>query len=203
MKIICIGRNYSDHVKELNSETPSEPVYFLKPDSSLLINNKPFFLPGFSKEMHHELEVVLQISRLGKNIDRKFAHRYYNKLTLGIDFTARDLQRECIKKGLPWEISKGFDNSAVVGSFIDIDVITDKSSINFYLEKNGIKVQEGNTSNMIFSFDKIISYVSGYMTLKTGDLIFTGTPSGIGEVQVNDHLTAFLEGRNVLDFYVR
>jgi acylpyruvate hydrolase len=184
MKIICIGRNYSEHAKEL-------------------INNNPFFLPDFSNEIHYEAEIVLKISRLGKNIQTKFASRYYDTIGVGIDFTARDLQDACKKAGHPWEIAKAFDQSAVINRFISIDLIPDRNAINFQLELNGITVQKGNTNDLIFSFDEIISYVSTFVTLKTGDLIFTGTPAGVGPVKTGDHLVAALEGQIMLDFHIR
>lgn len=203
MKIICIGRNYADHAKEMNNMLPGEPVFFMKPDSSLLLNNRPFFLPDFSAELHHEVEIVLKISRLGKNIETQFAHRYYNQVTVGIDFTARDVQRICIREGKPWEIAKAFDQSAVVGRFINLDAVQDPKAIHFQLDINNKTVQKGNTKDMIFSFDAIISYVSRYCTLKTGDLIFTGTPAGVGQVNINDHLVATLEDQTLLDFRIK
>jgi 2-keto-4-pentenoate hydratase/2-oxohepta-3-ene-1,7-dioic acid hydratase in catechol pathway len=203
MKIICIGRNYADHVKEMNNPLPAVPVFFMKPDSSVILNNQPFFLPDFSSEVHYETEIVLKISRLGKHIDKKFAHRYYREIGTGIDFTARDLQRQCIREGQPWEIAKGFDGSAVVGKFMAKEKLPDPAAISFQLELNGKIVQEGNTRNLIFSFDDIIAYVSRFVTLKTGDLIFTGTPAGVGPVKINDHLVASLEGQVMLDFYVK
>jgi acylpyruvate hydrolase len=203
MKIICIGRNYAEHAKELNNPLPAKPVFFMKPDSALLINNNPFFLPDFSNEIHYEAEIVLKISRLGKNIQTKFASRYYDTIGVGIDFTARDLQDACKKAGHPWEIAKAFDQSAVINRFISIDLIPDRNAINFQLELNGITVQKGNTNDLIFSFDEIISYVSTFVTLKTGDLIFTGTPAGVGPVKTGDHLVAALEGQIMLDFHIR
>jgi 2-keto-4-pentenoate hydratase/2-oxohepta-3-ene-1,7-dioic acid hydratase in catechol pathway len=203
MKIICIGRNYAAHVKEMSSAIPDKPVFFMKPDSSLLIGNKPFFLPDFSEELHYETEIVLKISKLGKNIPERFAHRYYQSLTVGIDFTARDLQRICIQEGKPWEIAKAFDQSAVVNRFIDLDTLPDRTAVHFKLELNGKTVQQGNTGNMLFSFDKIISYISGYVTLKTGDLIFTGTPEGVGPVKTGDRLVASVEEQALLDFLVK
>jgi acylpyruvate hydrolase len=203
MKIICIGRNYVEHAQELNNPVPESPVFFMKPDSALLINNNPFFIPSFSNEVHYEAEIVLKVSRLGKNIDSKFAHRYYNSITVGIDFTARDLQEKCKKAGHPWEIAKAFDQSAVVNKFISIDSVPDRDSISFRLDLNGNTVQNGNTRNMIFSFDEIISYVSTFITLKTGDLIFTGTPAGVGPVKEGDQLTASVEGQVVLDFNIK
>jgi 2-keto-4-pentenoate hydratase/2-oxohepta-3-ene-1,7-dioic acid hydratase in catechol pathway len=203
MKIICIGMNYPEHVRELKNEIPSEPVFFLKPDTSLLLGDKPFFLPDFSDEIHYEVEIVAKIIRLGKNIDVKFANRYYNEFTTGIDFTARDLQNKCRKKGNPWEIAKAFDNSAAIGKFIKISHIPNHQSINFRLEKNGQKVQEGNTSSMLFNLDQIISYVSRFLTLKIGDLIYTGTPPGVGPVKVGDKLEAFLENEKLLTVNVK
>ncbi|MBN2813408.1 MAG: fumarylacetoacetate hydrolase family protein [Bacteroidales bacterium] len=203
MKIICIGRNYAEHAKELNNPLPVKPVFFMKPDSSLLIRNNPFFYPSFSNEIHYETEVVLKISRLGKNIQPKFAHRYYKTVGLGIDFTARDLQDVCKKAGHPWEIAKAFDQSAVVNRFIDIDSLPDRNAIKFELSLNGSTVQQGNTKDLIFSFDEVIAYISTFITLKTGDLIFTGTPAGVGPVKPGDHLIATLEGQVMLDFHIR
>jgi acylpyruvate hydrolase len=203
MKIICIGRNYADHAKELNNPVPVNPVFFMKPDSSLLINNKPFFYPQFSKEIHYETEIVLKICKLGKSIQPRFAHRYYKEIGIGIDFTARDLQNICKKEGHPWEIAKAFDQSAVLGSFIPKTSLPDLSAINFQLELNDITVQKGNTRDLLFSFDDLISYVSTYLTLKTGDLIYTGTPAGVGPVKIGDHLVASVEGQVLLDFRVK
>ncbi len=203
MKIFCIGRNYSDHVKELNNAIPEEPVFFLKPDSALILNNQPFFLPDFSNEIHYETEIVLKINRLGKNIDRKFADRYFEEIGIGIDFTARDLQRKQAKAGNPWEISKAFDGSAPLGKFIKKNKLPDYHAIHFHLDKNGERVQQGNTADLIFSFDEIISYISRFLTLKIGDLIYTGTPAGVGPVKIGDHLCAFVEDVKMLDFYVK
>ncbi len=203
MKIICIGRNYTDHARELKNPVPSEPIFFLKPDSSLILNNNPFFLPDFSNEIHYETEIVLKISRLGKNIDKKFAHRYFENIGIGIDFTARDLQKKQASEGKPWEIAKAFDGSAPLGKFIKKEKLPDRQAIKFHLEKNGEIVQTGNTKDMIFSFEEIISYVSKFLTLKMGDLIYTGTPAGVGAVQRNDHLTAYIEDSRMLDFYVK
>ncbi len=203
MKIICIGRNYTEHARELNNPVPSKPVFFMKPDSALLINNNPFFLPDFSNEIHYETEIVLKISRLGKNIQKQFAGRYYNSLGVGIDFTARDLQDACKKAGHPWEIAKSFDQSAAIGRFITLTSVHDPHAINFQLDINGITVQKGNTKDMIFSFDDIIAYISTFVTLKTGDLIFTGTPAGVGPVKNGDHLVASVEGQILLDFNIR
>jgi len=203
MKIICIGRNYVEHAKELNNPLPSKPVFFLKPDSALLLNNNPFFLPSFSNEIHYEAEIVLKISRLGKNIQPKFAPRYYHSIGIGIDFTARDLQDVAKKAGHPWEIAKAFDQSAVINKFISLCDVPEPKSIHFSLDVNGNRVQTGNTRDMIFAFDEIIAYVSTFITLKTGDLIFTGTPAGVGPVKKDDHLVASIEGENLLDFYIR
>jgi 2-keto-4-pentenoate hydratase/2-oxohepta-3-ene-1,7-dioic acid hydratase in catechol pathway len=203
MKIICIGRNYIDHAKELNNPVPEKPVFFMKPDSALVIRNRPFFYPDFSGDVHHEIEVVLKICRLGRSIDEKFALRYFNEIALGVDFTARDLQSECKKKGLPWEIAKGFDYSAPVSRFYSLDEFKDIHNLDFHLDINSETRQKGNTRDMIFSFAKIIAYVSKFMTLKTGDLIYTGTPAGVGPVQIGDHLEGYIEDRKLLDFRVK
>ena len=203
MKIICIGRNYRDHVKELNHKLPEEPVFFMKPDSSLLNNNKPFFVPDFSNDLQYETEIVLKINRLGKHIEPRFAHRYFQEVTVGIDFTARDLQRDCIREGNPWEVSKSFDQSAAIGKFIDLGSLPDPANIHFELSINGKTVQKGNTVQMIFPFEKLISYVSTFVTIKTGDLIYTGTPAGVGKVYIGDHLVASVEGQVLLDFYIK
>ncbi|MDR0368758.1 MAG: fumarylacetoacetate hydrolase family protein [Bacteroidales bacterium] len=203
MKIICIGLNYSDHIKECNHSVPEKPLFFLKPETALLVKNRPFFLPDFSQDVQYELEMVVRINKVGKCIHSRFAHTYYNEIGLGIDFTARDLQKQCIEKGEPWETAKGFDYSAVVSSFVPVSDFVSVQSLNFHLLLDGKKVQQGNTSNMLFSVDEIISHVSRFMTLKTGDLIFTGTPSGVGKVNINNHLEAYLEDKKLLDFYVR
>ena len=203
MKIICIGRNYVAHAKELNNEVPSSPVFFMKPDSALVISNRPFFYPDFSSDVHHELEVVIRISRLGRSIEERYAGRYFNEVGLGVDFTARDLQAEQKKKGLPWEIAKGFDYSAPISEFFPVDKFKDLHNLSFRLDLNGKTVQDGNTALMIFSFEKIIAYVSRFMTLKTGDLIFTGTPAGVGPVAIEDRLEAYLEGDKLMDFPVK
>ena len=194
--------NYANHNKEMhNTLLLSEPVIFMKSDSALLKDGKPFFIPDFSSDVHYETEVVVKIDKLGKNIAEQFAHRYYNEITIGIDFTARDLQSELRSKGLPWEISKGFDQSAVIGDFITLE--ENIQQLDFHLDIDGKTVQRGNTSDMIFSVDKIISYVSRYFTLKIGDLIYTGTPAGVGAVEVGNHLQGYLGERKLLDFYVR
>ena len=203
MKIICVGLNYRKHAAEMGRPLPPEPMIFLKPDSALLKKNKPFFIPDFSKNLQFEAEVVLRISKLGKGIDSRYAHRYYDALTVGIDFTARDLQNKFSQAGHPWELSKTFDGSAPVGTFLPAERFPNPSDISFSLEVNGEIRQEGNTSDLIFSFADIISYVSQFYTLKTGDLIFTGTPSGVGPVRKGDNLVARLAGETVLDFFVR
>jgi len=194
MKIICIGRNYVAHVKEFNSPMPEKPVFFLKPETAIILNKQPFFYPDFSKNIHYEIELVLKICKLGKNIQEKFASTYYDEIALGIDFTARDIQNECVKKGLPWEISKAFDGSAAIGKFINKNDLEPLSNIDFYLTKNGSIVQQSKASDMIFNFDHLISYVSQFFTLKIGDLIFTGTPSGVGPVEINDELEGYMNG---------
>ncbi len=203
MKIICIGRNYVAHARELNNEVPEKPVFFMKPDSALVIRNRPFFYPDFSNEIHHEIEIVLKISRLGRSIPEKFAGRYFSEIGLGIDFTARDLQSECKKSGLPWEIAKAFDYSAPVSKFIPISRFSDLGNLDLELKINGESRQKGNSSQMIFGFESLISYVSTFITLKTGDLIFTGTPSGVGPVRIGDRLEGFLNGEKLLDFPVK
>ncbi|UOR06411.1 fumarylacetoacetate hydrolase family protein [Hymenobacter aerilatus] len=204
MKILCIGRNYADHIAELQNETPSEPVIFAKPDTALLQRGMPFFYPDFSQDVHHELELVLRISKNGKNIEEKFAHTYYDAIGLGIDFTARDLQSKLKAKGLPWELAKGFDGSAPLGTvFKPVGDFADLKNINFRLEVNGEVRQQGNSSLMLHPFDAIISYISRFITLKIGDLIFTGTPSGVGPVKIGDRLVGFIEQERVLDVAVK
>lgn len=203
MKILAVGMNYPSHVKEMNNILSPEPVIFAKPETALLLNDKPFFYPDFSSDIQYETEIVVKINRLGKNIAPRFAHRYYSEITVGIDFTARDLQKQCKEKGHPWEIAKAFDNSAPVGRFVSKDVFRDMQNIRFRLELNGNVVQEGNTGDMIFSVDQIISHISGYFTLKMGDLIFTGTPHGVGSVKIGDRLRAYLEDEPVLDFCIK
>jgi 2-keto-4-pentenoate hydratase/2-oxohepta-3-ene-1,7-dioic acid hydratase in catechol pathway len=203
MKIICIGRNYAAHAKEMKSELPTEPIFFLKPDTALLKNGNPFFYPEFTKDLHYECELVVQIQKVGKNIAEKFAPKYYSKVTLGIDFTARDLQQNCKEKGLPWEIAKAFEHSAPISNkFIEISSL-DFENLTFELYKNGEKVQTGHTSDMIFSIDKLIVYVSKFMTLKTGDLLFTGTPAGVGPVKIGDKLEGFLNAEKMFEFTIR
>jgi 2-keto-4-pentenoate hydratase/2-oxohepta-3-ene-1,7-dioic acid hydratase in catechol pathway len=203
MKIICIGLNYRKHAMEMGRPLPSEPVVFLKPDSSILKNNKPFFLPGFSNMIQYEAEVVIKISKLGKGISPKFAHRYFDELTVGIDITARDIQNRNSAAGLPWELSKCFDGAAPIGKFIPAGSAGDIKNLDFRLEINDKIVQQGNTSDMIFGFNEIVSYVSKFFTLKTGDLIFTGTPSGVGPLRKNDNLVAYLGDEPVLDFMIK
>jgi fumarylpyruvate hydrolase len=203
MKIICIGMNYRRHAIEMGRPFPSEPVVFMKPDSSILKKNKPFFLPDFSSEIHYEVEVVVKISKLGKGILPKFASRYYDEITAGIDITARDLQARLSKSMLPWEISKGFDGAAPLGRFIPVNSVGDIGNLDFRLEINGKIVQQSNTSDMIFSINEIVSFVSGFFTLKTGDLIFTGTPSGVGPLKRNDHLVAYLNETPLLNFMIK
>lgn len=203
MKIICIGRNYIDHAKELNNPVPEEPVFFMKPDSSLLLKNKPFYIPEFSKDVHYELELVVKINRLGKHIEEKFANRYYNEIGLGIDFTARDIQKKCKEKGLPWEKAKGFDASAMLGDFKLVEQLNDIENIKFELFKNNELVQQGFSANMLFSMDAIITYISKFVTLKIGDLIYTGTPVGVGPVSIGDNLVGKLEGDVMFDFLVK
>ena len=203
MKIICIGRNYSEHAKELNNPVPEKPIFFMKPDTALVHNNNPVYYPEHSNDVHYEAEIVLKISKKGKHISEKFADNYYQEISIGIDFTARDIQSECKKKGLPWEIAKAFDQSAPVGIFIKKSTLPDQNSINFSLSINGEEKQRGNTSNMIFSFEHIIAYVSKHITLKEGDLIFTGTPAGVGATAINDHFEAAIEGKKLLDFIIK
>lgn len=203
MKIICIGRNYADHVQELANEKPDSPVIFLKPDSALLAKKQPFFIPPFTNEVHHELELVIKINRLGKFITQKFAHKYYDQIGLGLDLTARDLQNELKRKGLPWEKAKAFDGAAVVGhKWMDKQKF-DLNNLNFQLNKNGQVVQQGNTSLMLWKIDELIAYISTFFTLKIGDLIFTGTPAGVGKISEGDYLEAFLENEKLLDLKIR
>lgn len=203
MKIFAVGRNYTEHIAELNNERPDEPVIFTKPDTALLKNNHPFYYPDFSKNVHYELELVLKIGREGKNIQEKFAHKYYDQIGLGVDFTARDLQQQAKEKGLPWDLAKGFNGSAPISSFKPVGDFSDLQDINFRLEVNGEQRQVGNTSLMLFSFDYIVSYLSRFFTLKKGDLIFTGTPKGVGAVNVEDRLEGFIEDEKLLDFVVK
>ena len=203
MKIICIGRNYADHAKELKNELPSSPIFFLKPDTSYLKPGNPFFYPSFSNDIHYECEIVIKICKVGKNIAEKFAHKYYQEIGLGIDFTARDLQENCKSKGLPWEMAKAFEHSSPISNeFISKDEL-DLSDLKFSLKKNDEIVQIGSTKDMIFSVDQIISYVSKYMTLKTGDLIYTGTPAGVGPIKIGDKLTGYINDKKMLDLNIK
>ncbi|MCE2712230.1 MAG: fumarylacetoacetate hydrolase family protein [Cryomorphaceae bacterium] len=203
MKIICIGRNYSDHAKEMQAEVPAEPVFFLKPDTALLKDGQDFYYPDFTQDVHYECELVVRIDKVGKNISEKFAHKYYSQIGLGLDFTARDLQQKCKEKGLPWEIGKAFDQSAALGNiFLDKETLP-MESLSFELRKNGDLVQSGNSSDMIFNIDRIIAYVSQYITLKTGDLIYTGTPAGVGPIAIDDLLEGFIEGEKIFSFSVK
>lgn len=203
MKIIAIGRNYSAHAKELNNEVPTKPIIFLKPDTAVLKDNKPFYLPDFSSDIHYELEVVLKICKVGKHIAEKFAGNYYDEIGLGIDFTARDLQAELKSKGLPWELAKAFDHSAVVSDFLPKSDFANMNDLHFELQLNKETRQKGHTANLLFSFDSIIAFVSQYITLKKGDLIFTGTPEGVGQVKQGDQLEAWLEGKQLINFGVK
>lgn len=202
MKFICIGRNYAKHIEELGNQRPGQPVIFMKPETAALRNNDPFYLPSFSQDIHYEVEVLVKIKKVGKSIAKEFAPNYYDEIGLGIDFTARDTQSALKAKGLPWELAKGFNHSAVISGFLPKSSF-DLSKLDFTLEKNGATVQEGNTNQMIFSIDDIISFVSQYFTLKIGDIIFTGTPSGVGPVAIGDRLTGFLQGQKLLDFEVK
>jgi acylpyruvate hydrolase len=204
MRIFAIGRNYAEHIKELNNERPDEPVIFTKPDTALLRNNDPFYYPAFSKDIHHEVELVLRISKEGKNIEEKFAHKYFDSIGIGIDFTARDLQTKAKEKGLPWDIAKGFNGSAPISdTFMPVSSFPDLSNINFKLEIDGQVKQQGNTSLMLFSVGYIIAYLSTFFTLKTGDLIFTGTPKGVGPVAVGNKLSAYIEEKKLLEFEIK
>ena len=203
MKIICIGRNYAQHAAELNNPIPKEPVVFIKPDSAVLVGNSPFFIPDFSSNVQYELEITVKINRLGKHIEERFAHKYYDQIGLGLDFTARDLQEDLKSKGLPWEKAKAFDGSAVIGEFIPKSELVNDSNWDFYLLQNQKKVQEGNRSQMLFSIDRIISEVSKYFTLKIGDVIFTGTHHGVGSIAKEDILEGFLNGQRLLSTRVK
>jgi 2-keto-4-pentenoate hydratase/2-oxohepta-3-ene-1,7-dioic acid hydratase in catechol pathway len=203
MKIIAIGRNYAEHAKELNNPVPSVPVIFMKPDTALLKDNKPFYHPEFSQDVHHEIEIVLKVSKEGKHISEKFAANYFEEIALGIDFTARDIQTKHKEKGLPWELAKAFDGSAPVSNFVPKAQFANMYNIGFNLDINGETRQQGNTKDLLFSFERIIAFVSQYITLKKGDLIFTGTPQGVAKVNIGDRLEGFLEGEKLLDFYVK
>lgn len=202
MKIICIGRNYAKHIEELENERPKEPVVFMKPDSAVLLKNNPFIIPPFSDDIHYEVEILVKINRIGKFIDEKFAHKYYDEIGLGIDFTARDLQSKLKDKGLPWEKAKAFDGSAVIGNFCDKSEL-DLEQVRFQLLKNGKTVQDGDSSHMLWKIDELIAYVSQFFTLKIGDIIFTGTPEGVGRVEANDELKGVLEGKEMFHIKVK
>ena len=203
MKIICIGKNYLKHIQELDRQRPSEPVFFMKPDSSIIIRNRPFFLPDFSEEIHHEVELIFRICKVGKCIQPRFAHTYYDAIGLGIDFTARDLQRKCVAEGNPWEIAKAFDGSAVISKFVEKEHFGELNNLDFHLLLNDQCVQHGNSKDMLFSIDDIICHVSKFMTLKIGDIIFTGTPEGVGKVAINDRLQGFIGDEKFLDFKIK
>ena len=203
MKIICIGRNYTKHIEELNNERPDEPVVFMKPDSAILLKQHPFVIPEFSEDIHHELEVIVKINKVGKYIEPKFAHKYYDEISVGIDFTARDLQQKLKDKGLPWEKAKAFDGSAVIGEFVSKSDFKSLDNLNFELTNNGVTVQKGNTSYMLWKIDELIAYVSQFFTLKIGDIIFTGTPEGVAVVRPDDVLEGFLEGNKLFRIQVK
>ncbi|GAB4041353.1 fumarylacetoacetate hydrolase family protein [Spirosoma jeollabukense] len=203
MKIICVGRNYVEHIKELNNEQPEDPVIFLKPETAIPLKNEPFFYPDFSSDVHYEVEILVKINRVGKNIDEKFAHKYYDEIGIGIDFTARDLQSKLKAKGLPWELAKGFNGSAPISSFVPKTDFPDLQNLNFHLDINGETKQLGNTSLMLFKIDYLISFVSRYFLLQQGDILFTGTPKGVGPVQIGDQLTAYIDDKPMLTFDVK
>jgi 2-keto-4-pentenoate hydratase/2-oxohepta-3-ene-1,7-dioic acid hydratase in catechol pathway len=203
MKIICIGRNYADHVEELENERPKEPVVFLKPDTSIGQRNTPFYIPDFSSDVQHEIEIIVKINRIGKHIQEQFAHKYYDQISVGIDFTARDLQTQLKAKGLPWEKAKAFDGAAVLGQWLPKKEFKDLQNLNFELTKNDASVQRGHTRLMLYTIDQLIAYVSQFFTLKIGDILFTGTPAGVGAVQENDRLEGFLEGQKLLDLKIK
>lgn len=204
MKIICIGRNYTDHISELKNEKPEDPVIFQKPDTSILLKKQPFFIPDFSNDVHYEVEVLVKIKKIGKHIQEKFAHKYYDEIGLGIDFTARDLQQKLKEKGLPWEKAKAFDGAAVIGNkWLDKSSLHNVDDLKFRLEKNEETVQQGNTSHMLWKIDELIAYISTYFTLKIGDIIFTGTPAGVGKVSPEDRLTGFLESTKMFSIKVK
>lgn len=203
MKIFAIGQNYAEHNKELNSKNPTEPVVFMKPDTALLKNNKPFYIPDFSQELHYETELIIKFNRLGKNIDSKFSDRYYAELGLGVDFTARDVQRKLKEEGKPWEICKAFDNSAVIGNFLPVSDLGDIQDIKFRMDLNGKTVQKGNSADMIFTVNELISYVSRFFTIKIGDILFTGTPVGVGKVAIGDRLEGYIFDKKMFDFVVK
>ena len=203
MKLICIGRNYTAHIKELENEKPKDPVVFLKPDTAILLKKQPFFIPDFSNDVHHEVEILVKINKVGKHIDKKFASKYYDEIGLGIDFTARDLQNELKAKGLPWEKAKAFDGAAVIGKWVSKNNFNNIDDINFSLNKNDVIVQQGNTNLMLWKIDELIEYVSKYFTLKIGDIIFTGTPAGVGKVVANDKLKGYIENQELFSITIK
>lgn len=203
MKIICIGRNYRDHAKELNNPIPTKPLIFMKPPSALLVKNKPMYIPDFTNNLHFEAEIVLKICKNGKHVQPAFAKKYYKEIAFGIDFTARDVQAQCKEKGHPWEIAKAFDNSAALSEFIPIEKVNPTTGIKFQMKKNGEVVQDGNTKDLIFDFDYLITYISKFFKLQMGDFIYTGTPAGVGPVQIGDHLEGFIEGEKLMDCQIR
>ena len=203
MKIICIGRNYTDHISELDNEKPEHPIIFMKPDTAILLKNQPFFIPDFSNDVHHEVEILIKISRVGKHIDAKFAHKYYDEIGLGIDFTARDLQAKLKAKGLPWEKAKAFDGAAVVGDWVNKSELPHIDELQFEMTKNGTVVQQSSSALMLWKVDELIAYVSQFFTLKIGDIIFTGTPAGVGPVAENDVLEGYLEGHQLFSIKVK
>ncbi len=203
MKIICIGRNYAKHIEELESEKPENPVIFLKPDSAILAKNQPFFIPAFSNNIHYEVEVLVKINKVGKYIHQKFAHKYYDEIGLGIDFTARDIQAKCKEKGLPWEKAKAFDGSALIGKFSPKEKLGDLNNLSFELYKNNVLVQDGNTNAMLWKIDELIAYVSQFFTLKKGDIIFTGTPAGVGKVRENDILIGYIQKKELFAIKIK
>ncbi|WP_461051227.1 fumarylacetoacetate hydrolase family protein [Spirosoma arcticum] len=203
MKIIAVGRNYAEHIKELNNAQPDDPVIFMKPETAIPLKNEPFFYPDFSSDVHHEVEILVKINRVGKNIDERFAHKYYDEIGVGIDFTARDVQSKLKAKGLPWELAKGFNGSAPISGFVPKADFADLQNINFRLDVNGETRQQGNTSLMLFKIDYLIAFVSRYFLLQQGDILFTGTPKGVGPVQIGDRLTAYIEDRKMLEFDVK
>ena len=203
MKIICIGRNYVAHAEELGNKTPMEPVIFMKPDSAIFRQRDAFYIPDWTNEVHYEVEIVIKINRLGKNIEERFAPKYFSQFTLGIDFTARDIQDQCKAKGHPWEIAKAFDNSAALSEFISLENVNQEEGIKFQMKKNGEVVQDGNTKDLIFDFNFLICYVSKFFKLQMGDMIFTGTPAGVGPVEIGDHLEGFVDGEKLMDCQIR
>lgn len=203
MKIICVGRNYAEHIKELDNQRPEQPVLFMKPDSAVILKNNPFIIPTFSSDIHYEVELLVKIAKIGKHIAREFASDYYNEIGLGIDFTARDLQTQLKAKGLPWERAKGFDGSAMIGQFVDKTTLGNLDALDFSMQKNGSTVQQGNTSDMLWKIDELIEYISKYFTLKIGDIIFTGTPSGVGPVAHGDQLVGFINNEEFFSLKVK